>query len=568
MASRTAKSAPSKSKRQAEADPASMLVRANEPLRWQSDADTASYLQRHVAPAISVERLEQTLGWRSQPVELPTPPALQPVRQITLPDWARLIVLDLHQIAITLPRWAEPHPLPVVSKIVQPGWGRDVHLPVASRIALDEDGGTQLRDKDRIWQPIGAANTDEAGAVWTKPASAREVAEPVRWREARERKEQHSAARSQPAQRTTLAAAPLAAEVATETAKQEDADPLQAALVEAIASVLEPDTVEVAADAPQPAPPIAEDKPARLSKSQRKKLRQAALEQAGVSAAETAVERLPGKGVEVSQPLGLWRVMGKALGTLVLAFGAFVAAVAGMSAARELAGGAAEHLQDAGLEVPPAPLQGLLQVGPDDAPVQVVLGCDPAEDTCVTRLRLLAQTVKSHPNKARLIWLPAVGTDTADARATGLVAAHRQGKLWQLVEAAAPGALDYEQQQELLRVSDIDFARWLTELTDADVQREARTLQRMAEGLGVAGAALVAGERVEPTEVVQTVQAILAGDRPGVPPDDPATRNRNLLVDVQQRARYEQWILRGERASAVQEAGPEPAPESGPEPEP
>lgn len=224
-----------------------------------------------------------------------------------------------------------------------------------------------------------------------------------------------------------------------------------------------------------------------------------------------------------------------------------------------------QTLQNAGLRanhrIPP-----LAALGEVEAPVQIVAACDAIEPSCRTLLGRLLNWRDRHADDTRLVWLqrPAAEPDS-EQLAAALQATASQSVLWPVLRrlSTEPGRLTVAQVQKAVVAARGFSSRWQRDLDDSDVLMHVVTDRTMAQALEipedvsviVSGVPLLAGDVRDQATLdtaldLRAAQAIATGDDRAALLALMAERPKRV------RERYDAWILRGERLSALPREAP------------
>jgi hypothetical protein len=542
------------------------LAQAHTPLVWQADGATEPFLAQHVTDLISVDGLKASLGIAELAIQLPAfPEKLQPVQVIESPDWAALVDLTAAVRPIVAPAWAAPQQLPVAGRIQRQSWGRDVHLPVVKRIALTSDGADATVfavPLSQAWQRIDATEQEDAAPQWGAWEQPKYVSDTSIWRPAKIAGKPETEVDSV-SDDLSQALADLEAQVDSELA--------------AAARLVRPSKQTAQAkgdDDPQPRARFAEHSNAKAAAKAKRagqvhkpaKAKKVVLVETEVAPAVPEVVAAPadepsqttdaesGK-VAIETPLGLWNVLGKAVGTVALSLVALMGTFLSLELTQHAGLELAEQAVERGVQAPEPGLQPLAQVGDVEAPLQLVLACAPATVECIDAAKGWLTLQKAQPETVRLVWLPLAATDEERPLVDVLLAARRQVKLWPLLENLDSGERwTAELVQEALLASGAERERLDKDLADPELHMQARSYQTMALGLLIGqGGALVAGKAVTLPEAATAAELAVADTQSRLQEGQPSQdlQQRVDLPDPNAAERYQHWILHGARMPAV-----------------
>jgi hypothetical protein len=224
-----------------------------------------------------------------------------------------------------------------------------------------------------------------------------------------------------------------------------------------------------------------------------------------------------------------------------------------------------QTLQNAGLRanhrIPP-----LAALGEADAPVQIVAACDAIEPSCRTLLGRLLNWRDRHADDTRLVWLqrPAAEPDS-EQLAAALQATASQSVLWPVLRrlSTEPGRLTVAQVQKAVVAARGFASRWQRDLDDSDVLMHVVTDRTMAQALEipedvsviVSGVPLLAGD-VRDQATLDTALDLRAAQAIATGGDRAALLALLAERPKRVRERYDAWILRGERLSALPREAP------------
>lgn len=218
----------------------------------------------------------------------------------------------------------------------------------------------------------------------------------------------------------------------------------------------------------------------------------------------------------------------------------------------------------------PDALSPLLALGEPDAPMQVVLACDVAQQGCRKKLALLThwQSSKSvalgHLGEdpatlRRLVFLPRPESDATMVGALTWLALHAQGLDWPHVEEFAKDSQRWDASWSgAVRGVEVDAARLALVRDDADTLLTALIARTMANALevpqesGVLASGLpVPATSAEGEPLLQELHRaeMALGAFMDALDGDVAPAQARLLAGLpeRQRQRYVQWILVGEK---------------------
>lgn len=217
-------------------------------------------------------------------------------------------------------------------------------------------------------------------------------------------------------------------------------------------------------------------------------------------------------------------------------------------------------------------LAPLNAVGRADAPLQLVLACDLAEQRCRQRLHVLMVWQARHADDARLVLLQRP-RDANRALAQAVQAAGQQALLWPMLAQLydRTGDLDSSTVAEAVRTLRGHPVRWQRDAAEADAALQVGAERTMATALGLDddAALLVSGLPATPTELSSESATTTALEQAWTTLRQRIAHHRGDVGAAQleclqsqplaTRERYIAWILHGQRAPSLRIRSSSPA---------
>ncbi|HET6585003.1 MAG TPA: thioredoxin domain-containing protein [Nannocystaceae bacterium] len=129
--------------------------------------------------------------------------------------------------------------------------------------------------------------------------------------------------------------------------------------------------------------------------------------------------------------------------------------------------------------------------GPDDAPVTIVAFSDFECPFCIRGANNLEKVVASHPGKVRVVFrnMPLPMHAGAEPAAIAALAAHRQGKFWEMHDAlfATQGKFAVDDLDALADEIGLDMTRYRSDIADPALAAALKRDVDEAKRLGVTG---------------------------------------------------------------------------------
>jgi protein-disulfide isomerase len=143
--------------------------------------------------------------------------------------------------------------------------------------------------------------------------------------------------------------------------------------------------------------------------------------------------------------------------------------------------------------------------GPPNAPVVIVEFADFECPACAAAMPLLDKLYEAHPNKLRVVFknFPLSTHPNAEIAARAAVAAHRQGKFWEMhdrmFEAGAP--LDRPRLERIARDLGLDVKKFVAALESEEVVDRVALDRKQGDHLEISGTPtlFINGRRYEPS---------------------------------------------------------------------